>query len=227
MLESRENAMVERGTEKAPVSGGEATTAIYCRVSSLSQRVESQQEDLQAYSRLRGWGESLVYAETVSGVMDGTKRPAFAKLLEDCKAGKVKRVLIFDLSRLSRKGVADTIQTISWLQERGIELVSKREGLNFDGQMGLVLASLYSALAAIDLQMRREKCLLGVERVRRLNGGKCPWGGARRTRETQNDAAILRLRKNNLSIREIARSLNLSSTTVQKALKVNRSGKVA
>ena len=50
---------------------------------------------------------------------------------------KIVRLFDYDLCRLSRKGVADVIETINTLQKIDADLVTRNEGLSFDRQMPL------------------------------------------------------------------------------------------
>lgn len=194
-------------------------TLIYARVSTSGQKIKAQVDDLVKFSESKGWTNIKVFQEKASGVHGD--RPAFKKALEACREAEVVRLVVYDLSRLSRKGVADVIETINALQQMNVELVSRNEGLSFDGQMGLVMASMLSAFANIDYELRREKQRIGIEKAKEVNGGKCPWGGAKRKRDNSNDQAILDLRNSGTSIRKISERLKISTTTVQKAIKAN------
>jgi len=200
-------------------------TFIYARVSSIGQNIESQVNDLLSFCKQKGWANTRLYSEKMSGV---GKRPIFEQMLLDCRSERPSRVVVWDLSRLSRKGVSDAIQTITYFQDMDIDLISKKEGLDFNGQMGLVMASMLSAFASIDYQLRREKQALGIELAREKNGGKCPWGGNKRKRDSSNDSVILKLKTAGMSIRKIAKLINKSPQTIQVALKVLKAeGKLA
>jgi DNA invertase Pin-like site-specific DNA recombinase len=136
--------------------------------------------------------------------------------------GKVARVVVFDLSRLSRKGVADTIETINALQKMKVDLVSSNDGLDFHGQMGLVMASMLSAFSKIEHDLRAERQRIGIESAKKANGGKCPWGGSQRRRDASHDQSIQKLRETGLTIRKIAETLKISPTTVQKSVKAHK-----
>jgi DNA invertase Pin-like site-specific DNA recombinase len=194
-------------------------TAIYARVSTADQNIDAQISELVKFCESKGFSSPAMFQEKTSGVGE---REELNKLLGECLKGNFARIVIYDLSRMSRKGVADAIETIKNLQEKGVDLISMSEGLSFDGQMGLVMASMLSAFSNIDYELRREKQRIGIERSRELNGGKCPWGGARRQRDPSHDLTIKKLRKTGLTIRKIAKTLNVSPTTVQRSLKHNK-----
>jgi DNA invertase Pin-like site-specific DNA recombinase len=193
-------------------------TALYIRCSSQGQSFDAQQEDLVNFASRKGWTDTKIYAEKVSGV--ATTREQFNKMIDDIKQGLIARVIVWDLSRLSRKGVADVIETINFLQSNNVELISKKEGVSFEGQMGLVMASLFSALGNIDYEMRREKCKLGVEKAREKNGGILPWvGKGGRKKDTSKRSAIIKLLESGATYKEIQKTIGVSPTTISRAFK--------
>jgi DNA invertase Pin-like site-specific DNA recombinase len=211
--------------ENTPLETSTVDTFIYARVSTTNQKIDSQVKDLIKYCEHKGWLNTKLYSEKMSGV---AKRPIFEQMLLDCRSDRPSRVVVWDLSRLSRKGVSDAIQTITYFQDMDIDLISKKEGLDFNGQMGLVMASMLSAFANIDYQLRREKQALGIESAKEKNGGKCPWGGNKRKRDNSNDSIILKLKTAGMSIRKIATTINKSPQTIQIALKILKAeGKLA
>lgn len=206
-------------TQKRPLEKNTLKTAIYARVSTNGQKLGSQIKELKAYCSRKNWSDIVVYEEKVSGVV--TNRPELAGMLGSCFRGEIGRVVVYDLSRLSRNGVSDTVTLIGELHKANVELHSVHEGLSFDGQMGLVMASMLSAFANIDYELRREKQKIGIEQAKQANNGKCHWGGSRRTRSTKNDKQIIKMKADGVSIRDIAMRLSLGVSTVQRALKAH------
>lgn len=193
-------------------------TALYIRCSTQGQSFDAQRDDLVSFATSKGWTDTKVYSEKVSGV--AATREVFNQMVEDVKAGLVSRVVVWDLSRLSRKGVADVIETINFFQSKGVEVVSKKEGVSFEGQMGLVMASLFSALANIDYEMRKEKCRLGIEKAREKNGGTLPWTGkGGRKKDTSKRSAIVKMLQAGATYKEIQETIGVSPTTISRAFK--------
>ena len=97
--------------------------AAYCRVSSgkdamlhsLSAQVSHYSELIQ---RRPGWAYAGVYAdEALTGTKDD--RPEFQRLLTDCRAGKIDRVLTKSVSRFARNTVT-LLETVRELKELGV-----------------------------------------------------------------------------------------------------------
>ena len=196
-------------------------TAIYARVSTQGQKITGQVNELKSFCDRKGWINPILFKEKRSAAKGA--KPEFDRLMKECQSGKVARVVVFDLSRLSRKGVADTIETINALQKMKVDLVSSNDGLDFHGQMGLVMASMLSAFSKIEHDLRAERQRIGIESAKKANGGKCPWGGSQRKRDASHDQSIQKLRETGLTIRKIAETLKLSPTTVQKSVKAHKS----
>ena len=78
-------------------------TAIYMRVSTQDQCVDSQRQERLKFIEKRDDLELAgEYADVISGVRE--KRAELDRLIIDAKQRKIDAVLFFDISRLTRKG---------------------------------------------------------------------------------------------------------------------------
>lgn len=122
--------------------------AAYCRVSSgkdamlhsLSAQVSHYSELIQ---RRLGWAYAGVYAdEALTGTKDN--RPEFQRLLADCRAGRIDRVLTKSVSRFARNTVT-LLETVRELKELGVAVYFEEQNidsLSGDGELMLtILAS--------------------------------------------------------------------------------------
>lgn len=122
--------------------------AAYCRVSSgkdamlhsLSAQVSRYSELIQ---RRPGWAYAGVYAdEALTGTKDD--RPEFQRLLADCRAGRIDRVLTKSISRFARNTVT-LLETVRELKELGVAVYFEEQNidsLSGDGELMLtILAS--------------------------------------------------------------------------------------
>lgn len=122
--------------------------AAYCRVSSgkdamlhsLSAQVSRYSEFIQ---RRPGWAYAGVYAdEALTGTKDD--RPEFQRLLADCRAGRIDRVLTKSISRFARNTVT-LLETVRELKELGVAVYFEEQNidsLSGDGELMLtILAS--------------------------------------------------------------------------------------
>lgn len=197
--------------EVSPASVGErpeARVAIYVRVSTQEQSCELQREELSRFTAARGWEVVGVYEDKATGT-DG-KRPMLQALLSDARARKFDILLCWKLDRVFRslKGLVTTLQELS---ELGIEFVSLKDQIDMTTASGRLMTHILAAFAEFEASLIRERVKAGLENAKR-KGTKL---GRPKTRD---DGAILTLRSEGLSHREIARRLGLSKGSVQKAL---------
>ncbi|MGI6030271.1 MAG: recombinase family protein [Eubacteriales bacterium] len=143
-----------------------------------SQSIENQRMVLRQWAAQRGW---TVTEEFVDDGWSGLnfQRPGFQQLLEAVEAGRVKTVLVKDLSRLGR----DYIQTGYYLErffpERGVRLIAVGDGIDTGEGQGLELAPFRSVLN--DLYARdisgKVRAVLAAKRQRgEFVGAQPPYG---------------------------------------------------
>lgn len=203
----------------------ETSTVLYVRCSTKQQSFKAQKDMLLKFCKGKKWKVTEVYQEKRSGT--NLNRPQLSKMLEDAVKGEISRVVIQDLSRLTRTGIGDTIRTIEHLMENNVELYSVSEGMALTSQFGTLVASIMSWLANAEQSIRTEKQRLGIEAARKANGGKCHWGGSKRKRDVERDKSIVILREQSekkgkrLSVRKLAEQFKCSPATVQKAISDN------
>ena len=124
--------------------------AAYARVSSDSaDQLNSFATQVGYYTSLiqskDEWEFAGLYAdEAVSGTT-ADKRDDFQRLLADCRAGKVDRILVKSISRFARNTI-DCLQTVRELKQLGVAVEFEKEGLD-TGNMGseMLLSILGSA----------------------------------------------------------------------------------
>lgn len=124
--------------------------AAYARVSSDSEeQLHSFATQVAYYTALIGekedWEFAGLYAdEGVTGTSTA-KREDFQRLLADCRAGKIDRILVKSISRFARN-TTDCIQTVRELRTLGVSVYFEKEDID-TGAMGseMLLSILGSA----------------------------------------------------------------------------------
>jgi len=101
-------------------------TALYCRTAQRNHEgIQVQKALLLLYADEHGHENTIVYSDNgYSGL--NFDRPGFAQMQSDISAGKIKTVLVKDLSRISR----DTFKVFDWV-ENGLgdaQLISVIDG---------------------------------------------------------------------------------------------------
>ena len=142
--------------------------AAYCRVST------DQEEQLNSYENQIRYYKSIeenhpeyelvgVYAdEGISGT-NTKKRVEFNRMIADCRARKIDRILTKSISRFARNTL-DCLNYIRELQQLGVEIIFENENINtLDGQ-GEVLLTILSGLAQSTSQNISSNSKWGIHR---------------------------------------------------------------
>ena len=102
--------------------------AIYCRVASADENaLEHQRRTVSEFAAEQMYEDCAEYLDNGES---GTTldRPAFTRLRNDIRTGKIDVVFIKDTSRIGR----DMIQTLQWLDEmraQGVRVIAQNEGV--------------------------------------------------------------------------------------------------
>jgi DNA invertase Pin-like site-specific DNA recombinase len=141
--------------------------AIYARVSTPEQHVETQLYDLRQLAQQRGF--EVVEEYTDNGV-SGTKarRPGLDALMSDARKRKFSVVLISAFDRAARS-TRHLLQLIDELDSSGIQFVSRRENVDTSGPMGRLFLTLIGSIAELEADLIKERIRAGMRR-RRLEG---------------------------------------------------------
>src|SRR5262249_66578 len=89
--------------EGGSMSGARIPVAILVRVSTVKQETHRQTSELQAYAERQGYEVLEVCRETVSGRADDADRPGLRRVETLAREGKIRKVLVHEISRLARK----------------------------------------------------------------------------------------------------------------------------
>lgn len=189
--------------------------AIYVRVSTKQQDQRSQEPDLVRWANSQE-GEIAWYRDKFTGKT--MQRPGMDRLLADMRAGKISTVVVWRLDRLGRtaRGLTALFEE---LRERGVGLVSLKDGLDLSTPAGRLMANVLASVAAYETEVRAERVLAG-QAAARAKGKK--WGGSKKGRRVKvNDEQIAVVRRMNAEgkkIAAIARATGLSRPTVYRLL---------
>ena len=186
--------------------------AVYLRVSSLSQREDSQREAVDAWLKAQRVSDAVYYVDKGKSGMS-MKRPAFEKLQADIAKRRVATVVVYRLDRISRN-LRDGINCLcDWL-EGGTRIVAVSQNLDFAGITGKLVASVLFAVAQMESEVRAERQALGIAVAKRkgVYQGRKPGtfkASPQRARE-------LATKGNDLS--EIAAALKISVSSARRYL---------
>lgn len=193
-----------------------STIAIYTRVSSKTQDTASQLPDLKKWEAANG--KAVWFTDKFTGkTMD---RPGFAKLMAGVQAGTIKTVVVWRLDRLGRTASGLTTLFQDFI-ERGVNLVSIKDGLDLSTPAGRMMANVLASVAQFETEVRSERQMAGIE-VAKAKGVKFgrPAGPGKRTKVTPEQIDMVRrLDSEGQTKVAIAKTTGLSRPTVYAILK--------
>ena len=213
--------------------------ALFVRVSTDEQTVESQEMALQEIAARRGWKVVEVYREEgVSGGKSREKRPQLDAMLNAAARRRFDVVLVWALDRLGRS-LVDLLNTIQALDHASVSLyVASAKGTNGEPRTidttdarDKLLFQITAAFAEFERSLINQRIRSGIDRVKAklAKDGKFETrGGKVRTRlgRPGMDQAAVKAAEEKLkagaSIRQVAQDTKLSVGGVHKIAKAMR-----
>lgn len=201
-----------RASGAAALSGRERVIAAYIRVSSASQDHAYQRRAIELAASARGEPVTRWYAETASG--KSLERKELQKMRAALGNGELATVWVWRVDRLTRSGIADTLELVREIRESGAALRSVADGYAVDGG---ATGELLLAVMAWAAQLEREKIAENqtAARARMASQGRA-WGRPALSETLANEAC--RMRSAGKYPREIAMALQISQTSVRRIL---------
>jgi DNA invertase Pin-like site-specific DNA recombinase len=125
--------------------------AAYVRVSSRSQDAAYQRAAIERAAHARGETVEIWWSDVASG--KSMDRPELSAALGAIRAGRVRRLWVWRVDRLTRSGIVDTLTVLQDMRRHGCECASVADGFALDGPAADVILSVLAWAA----QMEREK----------------------------------------------------------------------
>ena len=187
----------------------------YVRVSSKTQDAASQRAAIEREATARGDSIGAWYSEKVSG--KSLDRPELARMREDARAGRLGKVYLFRLDRLTRSGVADTFKVVQEFRQAGATIVSVSDALTIKPSEDVTSDVMIFALglaAKIERTAINERISAARTRVESEGGA---WGRPRAI-----DAATVSkaraMRAAGATVRDVSIALKVKRSTIARAL---------
>lgn len=188
--------------------------AVYIRVSSNTQKTDSQKAEISTWLKAHGHDLSKVlwYEDFETGAT--MKRKEFQMLSEAIFAGRVKTVVVWKLDRLARS-MKEGINVISSLCEAGVRVISITQNIDLSGTVGHLVAGVLFGIAEIERQHIRERQAAGISAAKE----KGVYTGRKSGTTKGKPERAKQLKGQGLKNEEIAQALNVSKRTVSNYLK--------
>ena len=193
----------------------------YNRTSTINQDGERFKLDQEVY-------DLTLFDKGVSGKVPFNDREKGKELVKLVADGKVSELVVEELSRLGRNTV-DTLTTLKWLEDNGVNVVVKGMGnlqSHIDGKKNPIWNLITSVMSSL-YELERENILERTEMGRKMyviNGGKLgrKIGTVENRQEflqKETNQKIISLLDKGKSVRDISGRLGVSTSTVIKVRK--------
>jgi DNA invertase Pin-like site-specific DNA recombinase len=185
--------------------------AIYVRVSTPDQHVESQLYDLREFAAHKGY--EIVHEYEDRGVSGkNARRPGLDLLMADARRKKFSVVLVAAFDRIARS-TKNFLQVVDELDSMGIEFVSRREGVATGDAMGRLFVTVISAIAELERSLVVERVKSGMRRAK-LEGRQIG-----RARLDVDREQLIVDRRSGMSLTVVAKRHNISRASVCRLMK--------
>ena len=180
--------------------------ALYVRVSTPDQHIETQLYDLRKLAAQRGFEVSREYCDRgISG--SKTKRPGLDAMMADARRGEFAVVLVAAFDRIARS-TKNFLEIVDELQELGIEFISAREAIDTSGPMGRMFLTMVGSIAELERSLIVERIKAGMRRAR-LEGQRL----GRAPLDVDRDA-LVRDRLAGMSLSTVSKKYGVSRASV-------------
>jgi len=179
--------------------------ALYARVSTGEQHLETQLYDLREMAKLRGCEIANEYTDIISG--SKAKRPGLDQLMADARRHRFDIVLVAAFDRIARN-VRHFLDVLDELNQIGIEFVSKRENIDTSGPLGRAMLTIVGAISELERSLIVERVRAGMRRAK-LEGrriGRAPLD--------INRVAVVADRRAGMGLTTVAKKYHVSRATV-------------
>lgn len=192
------------------------STGIYIRVSSpKGQKTDSQRVELEAWLKRQRISRAQWFEDRESAMT--LQRDAFQKLQAAIFAGEIDTVVVWKLDRLARS-LKEGINVLADWCQRGVRMIAVTQQIDLSGPVGHLIASLLFGIAEIELQHTRERQAAGIALARQRG----VYTGRRPGTTKAAPARAKVLRKQKLTVPEIAQALGVKERTVYNYLSHGR-----
>jgi len=179
--------------------------AIYARVSTGDQHVETQLLDLREMAKQRGYEVVREYTDVISG--SKAKRPGLDQMMADARRHRFDILIVAAFDRIARN-VRHFLDVLDELNHLGIQFLSLRENIDTGGPLGRAMLTIIGAISELERSLIVERVRAGMRRAK-LEGrriGRAPLNIDR--------VAVVSDRRSGMSLTEVAKKYRVSRGTV-------------
>ena len=187
--------------------------ALYLRVSTSDQRVDNQRRELLRVSKRNNWQVVSTFVdEGISGAKGRRDRAGYDSLLKSITRREVDLIAAWSVDRLGRS-LTDLLSFLGEIHSKGCDLYLHQQGLDTSTPAGRAMFQMMGVFAEFERAIIRERVLAGLSRAK-AEGRKL----GRPKLAPEIEAQIIALRKTQMGILKIARTLGTGVSAVQRVL---------
>jgi DNA invertase Pin-like site-specific DNA recombinase len=188
--------------------------AIYARVSTSSQTVENQFQELREVAKRNGWQIVAELSDSgISGSKGRDQRPAFDQLLKRSTRREFDLIMVWAIDRLGRS-IQHLVGFMNDILAMDVDLYVHQQSIDTSTPSGRMIFSIFSALGEYERELIRERIMAGQKRAR-AQGVKI--GRPSKLNEAVRTSVKL-LRDGGMGIKEISKRLEIGVGSVYGAL---------
>jgi DNA invertase Pin-like site-specific DNA recombinase len=197
--------------------------AILVRVSTSKQETNRQVSELKQYAASKGYAVVEVCQETISGQASDDDRHGLRRVEELAAAGKIRKVLVHEISRIARRNSV-AHKFVETLEQHGVSLYWHAQGIETllpnrkrNPAAGIMLA-LLAEMARSEHELLKARIASGLAEARRRGQKLGRPTGTRLAPAAllQKHRDVVRLLKSGQSVRNAAKIAGKGVSTVQR-----------
>ena len=184
--------------------------ALYSRISTGDQHLETQLLDLRELAKQRGLEIVREYSDVISGAK--SRRPGLDQLMSDARRHRFDVVLVAVFDRIARN-VRHFLDVLDELNHLNIQFISMRENIDTGGPLGRALLTIIGAISELERSLIVERVKAGMRRAK-LEGRRIG-----RTRLNIEREQVVEDRRSGMSLTEVATKHHISRASVCRLVK--------
>ena len=179
--------------------------ALYSRISTGDQHLETQLLDLRELAKQRGLEIVREYSDVISGAK--SKRPGLNSLMSDARRRRFDVVLVAAFDRIARN-VRHFLDVLDELNHLNIQFVSLRENIDTGGPLGRAMLTIIGAISELERSLIVERVKAGMRRAK-LEGRRIG-----RTPLNIDREQVVSDRRSGMSLTQVAKKHRISRASV-------------
>ena len=184
--------------------------ALYSRISTGDQHLETQLLDLREMANQRGLEIVREYSDVISGAK--SKRPGLDSLMSDARRRRFDVVLVAAFDRIARN-VRHFLDVLDELNHLGIQFISLRENVDTGGPLGRAMLTIIGAISELERSLIVERVKAGMRRAK-LEGRRIG-----RTPLDIDREQVVSDRRSGMSLTKVASKHHISRASVCRLVK--------